>query len=563
VIISLYQLTLTLDTPGAVSAPESRAADSAGDAALPVARDHEGRPAVPATSLAGSLRAHAAAREVDVLFLFGGTRKEPDPEDPRRERTVPVASPVRFLGTRTELPRSAPKTLHRTRNAIDRRRAAPATNALFTRELLPPGTEITVWLRLDADPVAPGTPAEERTEAHERADRAAKKRAETLERILATWRPVVGGSRGTGNGRGRLTAVRRRTLDLTDPADRRRWLLKGGPGLFDDADDITRDVLGDRAVEREAAEREAAEGTGGAATERAGKDTHAAQAGTEGPLLLGRVLAFDVVDALHIGTGRTAEETETAGDGRRGTKRLLLHRDHAGRPVVPGSTWKGLLRTQCEFILRSLGEDACAPLSLRTARAADTDGATSAAGADGATGAAETPNAAGCDTCRVCRAFGHTGRRGRLVFLDSPLLAPDTTGSGSPGPAQVTSRNHVALDRVTSGAADGALYTHEVVEEARVELRILDEPPSPADASPPDPLLLDVLHLALYDLHTGALGVGHATTRGYGTLRGAENDGGATGPSRASTAQYLEAAAHEARARVGQTLFSPSSEAVV
>jgi CRISPR/Cas system CSM-associated protein Csm3 (group 7 of RAMP superfamily) len=230
---------------------------------------------------------------------------------------------------------------------------------------------------------------------------------------------------------------------------------------------------------------------------------------------------------------------------------------------VPGSTWKGLLRTQCEFILRSLGEDACAPLSLRTARAADTDGATSAAGADGATGAAETPNAAGCDTCRVCRAFGHTGRRGRLVFLDSPLLAPDTTGSGSPGPAQVTSRNHVALDRVTSGAADGALYTHEVVEEARVELRILDEPPSPADASPPDPLLLDVLHLALYDLHTGALGVGHATTRGYGTLRGAENDGGATGPSRASTAQYLEAAAHEARARVGQTLFSPSSEAVV
>lgn len=543
-ITSLYELTLTLDTAGAVSAPESRGPDSAGDDALPVARDHEGRPAVPATSLAGSLRAHAAARDLDLLSLFGGTRTEPDPEDPRRERTVLVASPVRFLGTRTELPRNAPQPLHHTRNAIDRHRAAPAPNPLFARELLPPGTRITVWLRLDADPVAPGSPAEERAEAHERADRTAKERAKALEDILATWRPVIGGSRGTGNGRARLTAVRRRTLDLADPADRRRWLLKGGPGLFDDAEDVTEDVTRDGVRER-----------------------------AEGPLLLGRALTFDVVDALHIGTGRTAEDShtaearveavqedeDTAGKGRRGTKRALLHRDHANHPAVPGSTWRGLLRTRCEFILRSLGEDACTPVSTRTAQATGRTDTTDM------THTAETPGAAECGSCRICHAFGHTGRRGRLVFLDSPLLATAPAPTPTPTPAAVTCRNHVSLDRVTSGAADGALYTHEVVEEARAELRILDEPPNPAGAEPLDPLLRHVLVLALYDLHTGAFGIGHATTRGYGTLRGAENDTrDATGDAapdhqpQPSTAEYLEAAAREARAHVSQTLFALS-----
>lgn len=524
-ITNLYELTLTLDTPGAVSAPESRGPGSALDDALPVARDHEGHPAVPATSLAGSLRAHAAARELDLLFLFGGTRKEPDPEDPRRERTVAVASPVRFLGTRTELPRNTPQPLHRTRNAVDRHRAAPAPNPLFTRELLPPGARITVWLRLDADPIAPGTPAEERAEAHERADRTAEERAKALEDVLATWRPVIGGARGTGNGRARLTAVHRRTLDLADPADRRRWLLKGGPGLFDDAEDVTEDVIRDGVGDR-----------------------------AEGPFLLGRVLAFDIVDALHIGTGRTAEDShtaeaeteddDTARKGRRHTKRALLHRDHSNCPAVPGSTWKGLLRARCEFILRSLGENACAPVSTKTAPATDST---------------ETPTAVECETCRICHAFGHTGRRGRLVFLDSPLLAP--TPRPTPTPAKVTCRNHVSLDRVTSGAADGALYTHEVVEEARAELRILDEPPDPANAPPLDPLLWHVLVLALYDLHTGAFGVGHATTRGYGTLRGAEDDTGDATPdhqSQPSTAEYLEAAAREARAHIGQALFSPS-----
>jgi CRISPR/Cas system CSM-associated protein Csm3 (group 7 of RAMP superfamily) len=529
VIITLYALTLTLDTSGAVSAPESRGPGSALDAALPVARDHTGHPAVPATSLAGSLRAHAAAHggPDTVLFLFGGTRQESDPDDPTRPRTIAVASPVRFLGTRTRLPDTTPKTVHRTRNALDRHRAAVAPHALFTRELLPPGTEITLWLRLDADPVAPATPAAERADAHEHAARIARERAQALEHLLATWRPVIGGSRTAGHGRARLTTARRRTLDLTDPADRRHWLLTGGPSLYDNAPDITAHLLPHSGP----GDRPGPDGQENAPAHHAGE-----------PLLLDRVLAFDIVDALHIGTSLTSQE------GRGTTDAALLHRDHHGYPVIPGSTWKGLLRSRCEFILRSLGETACPPPNTQTPNLHET-------GAEQADEHSEQQQCQG--VCRICRAFGHTRGRGRLVFLDSPLLAHAAPRPGPDGtPAPVTRRNHVALDRITGGAAAGLLYTHEVVEQARAELRILDEPPDPANAPPPDELLLDVLRLALYDLHTGALGIGHATTRGYGTLRGADHDGTHTSPS---TAHYLDTAARHARARIGRTLFARSS----
>lgn len=412
-IINLYELTLTLDTSGAVSAPESRGPGSALNAALPVARDHTGRPAVPATSLAGSLSAHTAAHggPDKVLFLFGGTRQETDPDDPTRPRTIAVASPVRFLGTRTRLPDTAPTTVHYTRNAIDRQRAAPAPHALFTRELLPPGTEITLWLRLDTDPVAPAPApapsAAERADAHEHSVRSARERAEALERLLATWRPVIGGSRSTGHGRARLTAARRRTLDLTDPADRRHWLLTGGEALYDNAQDITAHLLlhSDN-------HREDSPGLNGQ------ENSTAQNAGDL--LLLGRVLAFDVVDALHIGTGLTSQE------GRGTTDAALLQRDHRSRPVIPGSTWKGLLRSRCEFILRSLGETACPPPNTQTPDPHET-------GAEQADEQGEKQQCQG--VCRICRAFGHTAGRGRLVFLDSPCL--HTT---PPVPARTASR---------------------------------------------------------------------------------------------------------------------------
>ncbi|MGW7642320.1 RAMP superfamily CRISPR-associated protein, partial [Streptomyces decoyicus] len=96
-------------------------------------------------------------------------------------------------------------------------------------------------------------------------------------------------------------------------------------------------------------------------------------------------------------------------------------RDHEGTPLVPGSTWKGVLRSRVAFILRTTGAGTvCDP----------------EAGA--VTG--------GCGACEVRRAFGWsggageagdaTGARGLLVFTDSPLAD-----------ARVRVRHHVPLDR--------------------------------------------------------------------------------------------------------------------
>ncbi len=446
-LIHLYTVTLVLDSPSAVSAPEARTAGSALTASLPVARDGNNLPYVPAASLAGSLRAHAGPQ---APLLFGELRQEPDPDGRGQTRTVAVASAVRLLGTRTDLPIGTPEPLVRRRTAIDRHSGAAAAATLHARELLPPGTTVTAWLRLDGE----------------------AENAAALEALLASWQPRIGSGRTTGHGRATIRRITRRVLDLSTPAGRRHWLTQGGPQLFDGGSVILE----------------------GAATQPERR-------------VLDHDLGFTVADALHVASG-TAEHT-----GHRSTDRARHLRDHADRPLLPGSAWKGLLRSRCEFILRSLDQPACAG----------------------------TP---GCGSCRVCAAFGHAaakggesaGLRGRLVFLDSPVLGPDGRS------ASTVHRNHVAIDRFTGGAHAGTLFTQEVVEDGHLVLTILDEPADP-DAEPLDPVLRDVLLLALHDVHTGALGVGGGTTRGYGTLR-----------ADARTAAYLETEAEAARDRLGHLL---------
>lgn len=487
--IHLYELTLVLDTPGGVAAPESRPTDTSALAPLPLARDADGRPHVPATSLAGSLRAHAEQavpggaaplfgsvgtgrgehREGDAagaVGAAGGANAEDDEDD--EAGVDATASRIRFLGTRTTLPEEASEPLLRASTAIDRDRGAAASSTLRTRELLPPGTTVTVWLRVD-DPDAAGE----------------------VERLLPTWSPRVGGGRTTGHGRARLTRVTRRVLDLATREGRRVWLTRGGPALFD-----------------------ATAATVIHTAPAAGPDPGTGPGGAPAPRVFPAPLRFAIVDPLHVGSGSSEDRGHHATDVARHL------RDHRGRPVVPGTTWKGVLRSRCEFILRSLAD--AEPQDL---------------GGDGPPAPAFAALAA---------AFGHTeptetseGLRGRLVFLDSPVHD-----------ARTAVRNHVGLDRFTGGAAPGVLYTEEVVERGRVELTLLDEPSDP-QAGPLDPVVRDVLLLALYDLHTGALGIGGGTTRGYGTLRG-----------HAETAEFLEQEAPAARRRLAAAFPAPDADPV-
>jgi CRISPR/Cas system CSM-associated protein Csm3 (group 7 of RAMP superfamily) len=61
------------------------------------------------------------------------------------------------------------------------------------------------------------------------------------------------------------------------------------------------------------------------------------------------------------------------------------------------------------------------------------------------------------------------------------------------------------------------------------------------------PAVRAALRLALHDLHTGALGIGGGTTRGYGTLRRVDVDAAAVEGERAEAMAVL--AAHLERAQ--------------
>nr|WP_228046740.1 RAMP superfamily CRISPR-associated protein [Saccharopolyspora sp. HNM0983] len=174
-----------------------------------------------------------------------------------------------------------------------------------------------------------------------------------------------------------------------------------------------------------------------------------------------------IVDALHVGTGTLAEDAL-------GTYGAMV-RDDAGTPIVPGSSLKGVLRSRSAYICRVLGVELCADER--------------------------------CGECVPCRLFGYTGKnrtaqRSKIAVHDAAVTD-----------AVVEQRQHVAIDRVTGGAATALLYADEVITAGRFTLRIDALEPNIAEH---ERLLLKA---ALADLDAGLIGIGARTTAGQGTVR--------------------------------------------
>jgi CRISPR/Cas system CSM-associated protein Csm3 (group 7 of RAMP superfamily) len=246
--------------------------------------------------------------------------------------------------------------------------------------------------------------------------------------LLATWRPAIGRDRTRGGGSARLARLAYRAYDLDDADQLLAWLQTTGPGRFTSLSDVVIPAPPDTTV---------------------------------------LSADFEIVDPLHLGTGSDRIKIE---NGRKTTQ--AVSRTRGGRPLIPGSTWKGLFRARTGYILRSrFGETAACTLQT------------------------------GCGQCRLCGLFGSTGNRGRLAFRDSALSR-----------ARPTSRTHVAIDRVSAGARDKLLFNRQVVEAGRFTLLIHElEPVTAWERN----LLLHVVR----DLDDGLIGVGGGAQRGDGTVR--------------------------------------------
>lgn len=384
-------------------------------------RDIDGVPEVPTASLAGSLRHHFARHQPQrVTGLFG---TEPQGNDDGGL----TPSRLRMLGTTVQFTSKA-STSVRTTTSVDPESGSARRHTLRTDEYVDSDARVHVYMSVDGvlDPVDLQT--------------------------IKSWVPTVGRRRTNGWGKAQLVELRTGVVDLARRGHLLQWLSGGGPNLIDSF--LT-----------------------------ASASPTAVETATE---LLN--VRFSTEAGLHIGSGDSAgtHDVQRSVDHEEGASTACRPADivtSAGVPIVPSSTWRGIIRAQCAFILRSIGCD---------------DTTTDAA---------------------ISAVFGDHRHRGTLTFHDSTIESTLTnTAARKPGAFataddRVSTADHVSIDRITGGARAGLLFC-ERIARGHVTLRVTVERPDELPAWLPG-LLRHVVH----DIHDGFLGVGGRTTRGLGTLR--------------------------------------------
>jgi CRISPR/Cas system CSM-associated protein Csm3 (group 7 of RAMP superfamily) len=282
-IVTQILVELSALTPVTVAAPERASTKS--DVDLPISADAWGNPYLPTTGVTGSLRAHAASVLGSAESLLGADLALLDDSEQKR-----LPSAVRFLGTRLSAT-DTPHVSHQT--AVSRWGGGAADKALRSREALPAGTAVSVFLCAEDLPAAG---------------------LEQLQKVLTSWRPVLGGSTSTGMGQLRVTKLAHRSLDIGKRDDLAVWLASDGPGGFEP-------------------------GTG-----PGWQSWKPASATDPAAALRWR---FRIASDLRVGAGKPS--------AREATVPLQV----GGKYVIPGSSWKGVFRARAEYILRSAGLHAC------------------------------------------------------------------------------------------------------------------------------------------------------------------------------------------------------------
>ncbi|HZP02604.1 MAG TPA: CRISPR-associated RAMP protein Csx7 [Terriglobia bacterium] len=212
--------------------------------------------------------------------------------------------------------------------------------------------------------------------------------------------------------------------------------------------------------------------------------------------------------AFRIGAGRSTEVVGTD---------LPVVRDVLGKPYIPGSSLKGILRSRLESFVRAIRDDpklACDPTDRENwcVKAGDIEDKNK-----GLARKIEQKQLEAKDrdqqftlwlvgkTCLVCRTFGSP-------WLASPLLLRDLPVDESLWFDQFQVRNGVAIDRDTETASEGKLYDYEVIPPGtRFSFRLLVENG--------EPWQWGMVFLGLKELENGAVAIGGSKSRGLGTMK--------------------------------------------
>jgi len=455
-------------------------------------RDARGRLLIPGTAIAGALRSLATrlaprfrgeqlcqalkgpmtnqACQCLVCRLFGDVNPSEENEE---------ASAARVLVYDAVLA-DVPGLQIRDGVGIDRVTGAAARRERikFDYEVLPAGT--TFKLRLEIDPRLPD---EEKT-------------LPLLASVLAEWeqgRGVVGGRVGRGLGAFDLTDVQWIERDLNQPNVLIDFLRNGPPWDTTDGD---RNWLHKRV--EDARQRVTTNHRDLSAVARSWALAEFTLAAT------GPFLTHDLMQAGRSGFDHAP---------------LLATYDRGAKPVLPGSSLRGVLRSQAERIARTLATlkawddghnsqtrkekflticPACNPLTTRT----DDPVASCNSFIKTLPRAKRTTlEQEGADDklCLACRLFGSPWNGSRLRVEDAPFVGEKV---------ELKALDFLAIDRFTGGGHDTAKFDAVVLWKPKFRVRLFLENPEPWE--------LGWLALVLRDLHDGLTTVGFGAAKGFG-----------------------------------------------
>lgn len=212
--------------------------------------------------------------------------------------------------------------------------------------------------------------------------------------------------------------------------------------------------------------------------------------------------------ALHIGGGSASDFDATD---------MPVLRDFAGRPLIPGASLKGVVRSTAEGLVRAVQKGnlwACNPLQTDPAHArqrAPNPGLDPLAcgmhgekyGDKDREGALEQLH----EHCALCRVFGSRVLSSHVRFSDALLVDHDDDA-----PLPVELRDGVAIDRDLRTVHPGQKYDFDVVSPGtRFGVEIFVENPQG--------WLMGLLMVAFDQIDEGFSAVGGFTSRGLGRVR--------------------------------------------
>lgn len=402
----------------------------------PVIRDAFGLWRIPGSSLAGALRS-LAGRVNDRLVggMFGDSPAgEPVPSLIWCEDGILLdfdgtpALDKKLAGKAVEI---SPGPFVRDHVRLDEERDSAVEGGKFDAEIVPAGARFLLEFRCDG--WNRGLTGEETAFF------------DALCAQVLAGRLELGGKSSNGYGQYRVLESQMRALNLEEPEDMRTWLHLSRNRMFAPRE-------GREVPLSPAPQCAASGGLSGTVEMRLSCDTPILIGGGQPALPDGNISEADIIFALspwldYIG------------------KRLCW------RPVVPGSSLKGVLRHAVYRILRDLGMEHAKALSSL----------------DGLFGHIQ----------------GDKGQCGKVIVEDGVL---------SPGGAPAFTQ-HVSIDSFTGGALDGALFSEEPYWADGLELpaRIHVRNAGAAEAA--------LVWHAILDLAQGRLCVGSGANRGNGRLR--------------------------------------------